>query len=335
MSYDLESKLEAIGKDYHEHRRQLMLCLQIGLTETYNLFHKKDFSIADVENESKQPTPICEKGYKDILKLRELHVEMDKAVLSAYCWTDINLAHDFYEVDYLPENDRIRFTISPDARREVLKRLLQLNHEIHEQEVNAGLWEKKKAVKTKTIKPDETIIPLLPEIDTRVLAATSYPFTATDKTICAASLSIVEQANGLPSMDHLDALLLATHPEWCRIFLERNDHTGFNKAVASVQKELFIAKGQSVDWSGCRSYLEDKRRGIKVDHAQIDQPIIMGDNFIKVKNTFPKGTEKIVAYSLKALKHMRDVRKELLLSQEQQNILHIFEQQHKLFALVA
>lgn len=64
-------------------------------------------------------------------------------------WTDINLAHDFYEVDYLPENDRIRFTISPDARREVLKRLLKLNHEVREQEEKAGLWEKKKTKKAK------------------------------------------------------------------------------------------------------------------------------------------------------------------------------------------
>ena len=95
-------------------------------------------------------SPISEKGYQDILKLRELHVQMDNAVLSAYGWTDITLAHDFYEVDYLPENDRTRYTISPAARREILKRLLKLNHEIHDQEVKAGLWEKKKAKKIKT-----------------------------------------------------------------------------------------------------------------------------------------------------------------------------------------
>ena len=72
---------------------------------------------------------------------------MDKTVLKAYGWTDINLAHDFYEVDYLPENDRVRYTISPDARKEVLKRLLKLNHEIHEQEVKAGLHVKGKTKK--------------------------------------------------------------------------------------------------------------------------------------------------------------------------------------------
>jgi len=60
------------------------------------------------------------------------------AVLKAYGWEDIYLAHDFYEVEYLPENDRVRYTISPDARKEVLKRLLKLNHKIHEQEVKAG-----------------------------------------------------------------------------------------------------------------------------------------------------------------------------------------------------
>jgi len=64
--------------------------------------------------------------------------------LKAYGWEDINLAHDFYEVDYLPENDRVRYTISPDARKEVLKRLLKLNHEIHEQEMKARLHLKRK-----------------------------------------------------------------------------------------------------------------------------------------------------------------------------------------------
>jgi hypothetical protein len=78
-----------------------------------------------------------------MLHLRELHKQMDETVLKAYGWEYINLAHDFYKVDYLPENDRVRYTISPDARKEVLKRLLKLNHEIHEQEVKAGLHARK------------------------------------------------------------------------------------------------------------------------------------------------------------------------------------------------
>lgn len=107
---------------------------------------------------------------KGISKLRELQVKMDKAVLEAYGWKDMihdnypkvknangeysGRLHDFYEVDYLPENDRVRFTIHPDARKEVLKRLLELNHKIHEEEVKAGLWDKKKTKKKKAESSD-------------------------------------------------------------------------------------------------------------------------------------------------------------------------------------
>jgi hypothetical protein len=82
-----------------------------------------------------------------ILHLREFHKQIDKTVLKAYGWNDIDLAHDFYKVDYLPENDRVQYTISLDTRKEALKRLLKLNHEIHEQEVKAGLHAKGKTKK--------------------------------------------------------------------------------------------------------------------------------------------------------------------------------------------
>ena len=177
---DNEWRLEQIGAEYHEHRRKLMFSLQLGLTKTYNFFHAKEI----VENLTLSPDlALCEKKTIEkhygkgvwnlwnhlqktpgtcnieeviagIIKLRELHVEMDQAVLDAYGWTDIVLKHDFYEVDYLPENDRVRYTIHPDARREVLKRLLDLNHKIHDEEMAAGLWDKKttkpKSYKTHT-----------------------------------------------------------------------------------------------------------------------------------------------------------------------------------------
>ena len=85
-----------------------------------------------------------------IIQLRELHVQMDQAVLEAYGWHQgseagpaLDLRHDFYEVDFLPENDRVRYTIHPDARREILKRLLLLNHQRYEEEERQGLHSKK------------------------------------------------------------------------------------------------------------------------------------------------------------------------------------------------
>jgi len=154
------SALEAIGETYHEHRRQLMLKMQLGLTKTYNLFHTPDLTPAIVEKASKQGPEIAAGAYNNILTLRDLHRQMDEAVLTAYGWREdaekwgpaINLRHDFYEVDYLPENDRTRYTIHPDARKEILKRLLLLNHERYEQEVKQGLHDKKTKTKKATRK---------------------------------------------------------------------------------------------------------------------------------------------------------------------------------------
>ena len=94
----------------------------MGLTKTYNLFHDPDLSPEAVEKASKQSAEVAAEAYQDILKLRDLHRQMDEAVLAAYGWHEdsekwgpaIDLRHDFYEVDYLPENDRIRYTIHPD-----------------------------------------------------------------------------------------------------------------------------------------------------------------------------------------------------------------------------
>ena len=178
---NLKFNLNSYGETYHDYRKQLMSKLQLGLTKTYNAFHGrrilntgltfqvlKELDRKTIEEKySKevwnlwnhlQKTPgACsiEEAVKGIMKLRRLHVEMDNAVLDTYNWKDIDLKHDFYEVDYLPEKDRIRFTIHPDARKEVLKRLLELNHKIHEEEVKAGLWDKKKTGKQKIVKSNQ------------------------------------------------------------------------------------------------------------------------------------------------------------------------------------
>lgn len=130
--------------------RDVVEKLQLGLTKTYNLFHDRELSVELVAKESKQPVPVAESAHADLRQLRALHVQMDQAVLAAYGWHQpsdagpaIDLRHDFYEVDYLPENDRVRYTIHPDARKEILKRLLQLNHQLYAEEEGRGLHKKK------------------------------------------------------------------------------------------------------------------------------------------------------------------------------------------------
>ncbi len=132
-----ESALAAIGETYHEHRRALMRDLWLGLTDLYNLFHDPALTPALVtESRGDRATITGEEGFARIQRLRELHRELDQTVLTAYGWHTesdfgpaLALRHDFHPLDFLPENDRIRLTLHPEARREVLARLLKLNHQ--------------------------------------------------------------------------------------------------------------------------------------------------------------------------------------------------------------
>ncbi len=120
--------VEVVGMRYHEHRDALMEKLWLGLTDIYNLFHTRDLTLERVAKVSKKSIEEAEAGYQGILEMRRLHRELDIAIRDAYGWTNLDLGHDFVEVETLPENDRVRYTISPAARKEVLKRLLAENY---------------------------------------------------------------------------------------------------------------------------------------------------------------------------------------------------------------
>ncbi|MBO9107288.1 hypothetical protein J5288_01075 [Agrobacterium sp. S2/73] len=112
---------EHLGSSLSELRRSICQLNQIGLTKLYNLVHRPDEHDARIE------------------KLRIVHKEIDEFVTNSYGWEDIDLNHSFRDVPYLPENDRVRFTISEEARIEILRRLSELNRNQYEQEVEAGL----------------------------------------------------------------------------------------------------------------------------------------------------------------------------------------------------
>ena len=75
--HESSSALEQAGKAYYDFRADLMVRNHEGLTKTYNRFH-------DPNQES-----------SDIQRLRDLHGAMDRAVLEAYGWTDIQAVCDF------------------------------------------------------------------------------------------------------------------------------------------------------------------------------------------------------------------------------------------------
>jgi len=122
--WETNPTLEAAGQVYYEFRADLMVRHNAGLTTTYNRFHDPD-----------ETNP-------DILKLRELHAECDRAVLDAYGWTDISTDCEF-RLDYEDEDPEgtskrkkpWRYRWAEAVHDEVLARLLKLNQERHQQEV--------------------------------------------------------------------------------------------------------------------------------------------------------------------------------------------------------
>jgi hypothetical protein len=119
--WESNGDLEKTGSEYYDFRAALMVRNNEGLTKTYNRFHDPD-----------ERSP-------DILKLRDLHAAMDRAVLDAYGWTDIQPRCEFI-LDYVDDDEDepgkvskkkkpYRYRWPDDIRDEVLGRLLELNAE--------------------------------------------------------------------------------------------------------------------------------------------------------------------------------------------------------------
>jgi len=146
LGFEKDGSLEQAGQEYYEFRATLMVTNDEGLTKTYNRFHDPD-----------QTSP-------DILRLRKLHAETDRAVLEAYGWHDIaEQARCEFLLDYEDEDDNgddgrarrrkkpWRYRWPDDIRDEVLARLLALNAKRAEEERLAGSADA--ATKVKKQKP--------------------------------------------------------------------------------------------------------------------------------------------------------------------------------------
>jgi hypothetical protein len=123
------NSLEDIGSKYHQSRQDLKISRNVGLTGFYNSIG--DYSVTDLL----------------VQRSRDVCIELDNSVAAAYGWHDLDLGHGFHKT-----KQGIRFTISEAARREVLDRLLELNHQRYAEEVAAGLHERKSAKPAKARK---------------------------------------------------------------------------------------------------------------------------------------------------------------------------------------
>ncbi len=96
--------LTGTGRTLDTERREIMLRRNLGLTKLYNLVNDPDYDD------------------DDIARIRQIHVDLDQAVMDAYGWGDVPLDHGFHTYRQMR-----RWTVSPAARVEILDRLLEEN----------------------------------------------------------------------------------------------------------------------------------------------------------------------------------------------------------------
>ena len=152
--YETNLSLERAGESYYIFRSKLMADRDVridydmhpsnpeGMTKTYTHFHN----------------PNCHT--RGIIKLRELHANMDRAVADAYGWDDLELTYDW--IDHysgltlqeryqelrddkeVPDLDfkkhvKPRYTFTSEVKDEVMKRLLTLNEQRKREEDKSRL----------------------------------------------------------------------------------------------------------------------------------------------------------------------------------------------------
>ncbi|MNY49099.1 hypothetical protein D3C86_1844930 [compost metagenome] len=96
-----------------------MVRLDEGMTKVYNRFHDP------------------EETDLDVLRLRELHAAMDRAVLDAYGWKELELRYDFFpeggetesdeEAEASSKRKKYRFRWPDELHDEMLAKLFDLN----------------------------------------------------------------------------------------------------------------------------------------------------------------------------------------------------------------
>lgn len=157
-NWKTDANLEAMGKRYYEFRAELMVRNNEGLTQTYNRFH--------------DPNELD----PDILQLRQLHDECDRAVLAAYGWNDIQPQCEFL-LDYEDEEEDdeesakrqrkkpYRYRWNEATHDEVLARLLDLNQKRYEQEILGGKGAAGKSKGSKAKKSKHSDVPTLPGLE--------------------------------------------------------------------------------------------------------------------------------------------------------------------------
>ena len=109
--------LEDIGKRLYEARAAFMLKHQVGLTTTYNLLKRMDVRDKSLESRG------IDADHAEVVALRKLHLELDRAVCDAYGWKDLQIP----PFEAPAEDDPVAQKALESFSDDVIDRLFELN----------------------------------------------------------------------------------------------------------------------------------------------------------------------------------------------------------------
>jgi len=276
---------DELGSTYYEYREQIAEKSQEGLTKIYNRFNSPDCSGADIQ------------------KLRQLHVEMDNAVAAAYGWTNLNLGHGFHQT-----KQGVRYTISEAARREILDRLLRLNHERYAVEIEQGLHESKTKRSTANRKPNSksASAKTSPVSTTQSLFDLDgvdpvSPATDREKWLCGLLCDLVASQPGLRATAYLDAIVIVQRPQRHSRLLVGQERKEF-MALADKALTPKVRAEDSIPWQDLLDSLIDER-AVRLGDGNV---LLKGNRLGERRRAYSPCDAKLVHLTHKAAATLRE-----------------------------
>ena len=162
----------------------------------------------------------------------------------------------------------------------------------------------------------------------------AYPATSADQLICALALEFIEWRQRISSDDHLDALILATHPDLCRILAAKSALVKFDALVSPIKNEMVAIGTQGLKWINCLRYLAEHRKALTIQNTLNGRPISKGPEFDAVRASLPSGHGGLAAMALTTFDQIRKLQAANSLTPVQTTAANSFSQLHAKYALV-
>jgi len=165
------------------------------------------------------------------------------------------------------------------------------------------------------------------------LFAEAYPSNAADRLVCALALEIVTWRDSVDSNDHLDALILATHPDLCQILMAKGSASQLDSWTAPITSELKVVQAEGLKWVQCVDYLEKHLNALVIGRHELGHPIRAGLNFYSTRQSFACEHSGIAIFALSLLDSIKERRQDGSLLTEQTKAIETIEKLHTQYAM--